>query len=151
VSADASEGRRIVDAMAYMTIATADAAGTPWASPVWFAHRGYAEFIWVSRPGTRHSQNIAARRQVAITIYDSTVLIYTGQAVYLEAEAGEVPDGEIDGAMEAFSKRSIDQGASAWSRDDVTGDAELRAYRAIPSAAYVLDTGDRRVAVELAD
>jgi hypothetical protein len=29
--------RDIVDASAYMTLATADEAGQPWASPVWYA------------------------------------------------------------------------------------------------------------------
>ena len=40
----------IVDANAYMTIVSADAAGRPWATPVWFAHDRYREFLWVSRP-----------------------------------------------------------------------------------------------------
>ncbi len=34
-------GRAIVDGHWYMTLATADASGRPWASPVWFAHDGY--------------------------------------------------------------------------------------------------------------
>jgi hypothetical protein len=151
VSEEATEGRGIIDANSFMTIATADAEGNPWASPVWFAHRDYAEFIWVSRPGTRHSQNIAQRRQVGIAIYDSTVPIGKGQAVYLEAEAEEVPAGALDTAMATFSERSVDQGGHSWSRDDVTGEAELRAYRAVPSAVYVLTPSDRRVAVQLAD
>ena len=52
--------RAIIDEIAFMTLATVDAQGAPWASPVWFAHADYSEFLWVSRPETRHSQNIAA-------------------------------------------------------------------------------------------
>ena len=33
--------RRVIDANLYMTIATADEVGSPWASPVYFAHTGY--------------------------------------------------------------------------------------------------------------
>ena len=33
-------GRSIVDGSWYLTLATADASGKPWASPVWFAHDG---------------------------------------------------------------------------------------------------------------
>jgi hypothetical protein len=33
------DAKEIIDANRYMTLATADAQGTPWASPVWFAHR----------------------------------------------------------------------------------------------------------------
>lgn len=45
----------IVEANAFMTLATADADGLPWATPVWFAHVDCAEFLWVSRPEARHS------------------------------------------------------------------------------------------------
>ena len=57
----AAVARAIVDEIAYMTIASAGDDGRPWASPVWFAHAGYAEFVWVSRSDTRHSRNLAAR------------------------------------------------------------------------------------------
>ena len=40
--------RAIVDANQYMTLATADPAGVPWASPVWYAVADYREFFWVS-------------------------------------------------------------------------------------------------------
>ena len=45
------------------------------ATPVWFAHSADDgdEFVGVSRPTTRHSENIAARREVAIVVYDSSV------------------------------------------------------------------------------
>jgi hypothetical protein len=50
-SADATTPRAIVDANSFMTLATADADGLPWASPVWFAPAEYREFFWVSDPG----------------------------------------------------------------------------------------------------
>ena len=34
-----------------MTLATADADGVPWASPVWYAPDGYSELLWVSQAG----------------------------------------------------------------------------------------------------
>ena len=57
----------------YMTIATADADGTPWVTPVWFAPDGADGLLWVSDPGARHSRNIDVRPRVAIVIYDSRV------------------------------------------------------------------------------
>jgi len=59
VSEHVATARRIIDANRYLTLATADADGRPWATPVWFAPEGYTDFIWVSRPSTRHSTNIA--------------------------------------------------------------------------------------------
>jgi general stress protein 26 len=38
----------IIEASRYLVLATADAAGRPWSSPVYFAHIGFAEFFWVS-------------------------------------------------------------------------------------------------------
>jgi hypothetical protein len=42
--------KAIVDANQYMTLATADEDGLPWASPVWFASIEYRELFWVSSP-----------------------------------------------------------------------------------------------------
>ncbi len=41
---DAQTVRDIIEANCYLVLATADAAGRPWSSPVYFAHVGYAEF-----------------------------------------------------------------------------------------------------------
>ena len=56
----------IIDANSYMTLATADEHGRPWASPVWFATVDYLELVWVSSPEARHSRNLAVRPELAI-------------------------------------------------------------------------------------
>jgi nitroimidazol reductase NimA-like FMN-containing flavoprotein (pyridoxamine 5'-phosphate oxidase superfamily) len=70
----------VIDRNRYLTLATADQTGQPWASPVWYAHTGYKEFFWVSSPDARHSRNIAARPQVSIVIFDSSLPPDTTQA-----------------------------------------------------------------------
>jgi pyridoxamine 5'-phosphate oxidase-like protein len=50
----------------YLVLATADATGRPWSTPVYFAHLDFAEFFWVSPPGAAHSRNIAVRPEVGI-------------------------------------------------------------------------------------
>jgi hypothetical protein len=47
--------RRILDDSLYLTLATADGDGRPWASPVYYARAADGELLWVSEPGTRHS------------------------------------------------------------------------------------------------
>jgi len=47
----AQTARDIIEASRYLVLATADAAGRPWSSPVYFAHIGFTEFYWVSSPG----------------------------------------------------------------------------------------------------
>jgi nitroimidazol reductase NimA-like FMN-containing flavoprotein (pyridoxamine 5'-phosphate oxidase superfamily) len=68
----AAAAREIVESNLYVTLATANAEGRPRASPVWFAHEGYRDFLWVSRPEARHSRNLAARPELALVIFDST-------------------------------------------------------------------------------
>jgi pyridoxine/pyridoxamine 5'-phosphate oxidase len=147
--------RLVIDQNLYMTLATADAEGRPWASPVWYAPVAHRELLWVSEPGTRHSGNIAARPRVSAVVYDSTVAPGRAQAVYLEGDAEEVPAAELAPAVEAFSRRSRATGLAAWEPGDVSGDARLRLYRLRAQDVWVLDgigddrEGDRRIPVEL--
>ncbi|HYT81257.1 MAG TPA: pyridoxamine 5'-phosphate oxidase family protein [Actinomycetota bacterium] len=60
--------RSIIDSNKYMTLATADSDGVPWASPVWYAPAEYRQFFWVSSPEAMHSRNLAVRPRLAIVI-----------------------------------------------------------------------------------
>ena len=142
--------RAIVDGNCYMTLGTADADGLPWASPVWYAPASYRELFWVSKPGARHSQNIVVRPEVGVVIFDSTVLIGTGQGVYMAARAEEVTAAdEIERGMSVFSQRSLEQGGRAWTPNDVGPTARLRLYRATPSEQFVLSPDDERLPFSL--
>ena len=145
----AALAREIIDANRYMTLATADADGRPWAAPVWYAHQAYTDLFWVSRPDARHSRNLAARPEVGIVIFDSTVPEGSGQAVYVEGLAGEVGEAELEEGSAVVSRRSEAGGAAPWGVGDVTGSAPLRLYRARASAHFVLAADDRRLAVQL--
>src|ERR687890_180011 len=95
--------REILAANDYMTLATADEHGMPWASPVYFAaNRKATELYWVSDPNPRHSRNLAQRPETGIVVFDSTVAPGTGRAVYMEATARQVPDDEIDAALAIY-------------------------------------------------
>jgi Pyridoxamine 5'-phosphate oxidase len=142
--------RAIVDGNSYMTLGTADADGLPWASPVWYAPASYREFFWVSKPGARHSKNIALRPEVGIVIFDSTVPIGTGKAVYMTARAEQVSAAdEVKRGMAAFSARSVAQGGYEWTPDDVGPSARLRLYRALASEQFVLSPQDERLPFRL--
>jgi nitroimidazol reductase NimA-like FMN-containing flavoprotein (pyridoxamine 5'-phosphate oxidase superfamily) len=145
----AAAARAIVDANLYMTLGTADASGRPWVTPVWFAHVGYREFLWVSDPQSGHSRNIAVRPEVAVVIFDSQQPEGSGHGVYMEAVAAEVAGAELDAAIEAFSRRSLQQGSPAWTRADVEAPARHRLYRAVATQHYVNDERDRRTPVDL--
>ena len=138
--------RTIVDTNRFMTLATADESGSPWASPVWYAPADYRELYWVSSPDARHSRNLAQRPQLAIVIFDSHE---PGgwKALYMSAVAEQLTD--VDGGIEVFSRRSAEQGLPLWTRDDVLSPARHRLYRAAVSEHFVLDPHDQRLPVTL--
>ena len=140
----AQTARAIIDANAYMTLATADADGTPWASPVWFAPAPGGALVWISKPGARHSRNLARRPQIGIVIFDSTQPPGTGSGVYAEATAEEVPEHEIETMTVVFSERSVAQGFEPLRLTD-----RHRLYRATPQQLYLLDEHDERLPVSV--
>ena len=145
----AALAREIIDSNQYMTLATADEDGRPWASPVWFAHEDYTRFVWVSKPDARHSRNLSARPQAGIVIFDSTVPIGGARAVYLEAAAERLEDDEAGRYVDVFSRRSEELGGRAWSVEEVGRSAAIHLYLASATAHYVLGEHDERIAVQL--
>ncbi len=141
--------REIIDRCLYMVLATSDSSGQPWASPVYFAHRDYREFFWMSQPDAAHSRNLRERSAVGIVIFDSSVPINTGQGVYIGGVARELPAHETSEGVEIFSERSAGHGGEAISVEDVSPPARHRLYQASAEAVYVLDEHDHRVEVRL--
>ncbi len=139
--------REIVDANSYMTLATADRDGKPWASPVWYATADCREFIWVSSPQARHSRNLAVRPDVAIVIFDSQQRPGTGEAVYISAQGEQVPEPDLDRCLDIYSTVSRRRGLAAWSRSDVQPPARLRLYHATADEHFLLSSGDERLPV----
>ena len=140
----------------YLTLATADASGRPWASPVWFTPVGYDAFLWVSATDTDHSRNIAVRPDVGLVVFDSTAAIGTGQAVYVAATAERLSGPALTEGIERFTRHSLASGGRAWSLDEVADAAPLGLYRATATGHWILDkaedpaggrAGDHRIAV----
>jgi len=152
----AAKARRIVAANSYLTLATVDADGHPWVSPVYFTPDGSGRFLWVSSPTARHSRNLAERPDVALVVFDSTVAIGRGEAVYVEAQARLVAEADLDRSTAVFASRSEE--LAGYTADEVRPPAELRLYEAVAAEASVLLRGadprnaggiDTRVVVRL--
>jgi uncharacterized protein YhbP (UPF0306 family) len=149
---DAQILRDIIEANRYLVLATANATGRPWSSPVYFAHTGFTEFFWVSSPEATHSRNIAVQHEVGIAVFDSQVAIGTGQGVYMSAIAKLLEDGETTRGIEAFSRRSVAHGGLQWTSEDVRAGASMRLYRATADSHWILAKDgrpDHRIPVPL--
>jgi nitroimidazol reductase NimA-like FMN-containing flavoprotein (pyridoxamine 5'-phosphate oxidase superfamily) len=147
----AATAREIIDRSMYMVLGTADEAGRPWVSPVYFAAREYSDFYWVSLPDAQHSRNLAGRPEVSIVVFDSSVPIGTGQGVYMSARAEGLEGEELVRGIEVFAHRSEEHGGRSWSADDVRPPAPHRLYCATVERHWMLDKearpGDRRTHV----
>jgi uncharacterized protein YhbP (UPF0306 family) len=133
--------RRVIDTNSYMALGTTDEVGHPWVSPVWFASEDYLNFHWVSSPDAKHSQNLAARPDVAIAIFNSSVPVGGAQSVYMKGVADELTGVDLERGLEIFDRVSQEDIGSDWGLDDVQGSAVFRLCRATVSEHWVLIRG----------
>jgi hypothetical protein len=104
----------------------------------------------LSWPGSRHSELIEQRPEIALTVFDSTVAPYQGAAFYATARAGLCPGNQLDEGLEFVNRPSAAQGIDLMARAQISGDARLRLYVAGYTDTWVLDQDadvDQRVAV----
>jgi len=132
--------RSIIESNRYMVLGTADGAGVPWVTPVWFAQSDYRRFIWISSPDRRHSRNVRARPELSIVIFDSRVAVGSARAVYMSGRAEELSGADLESDIALFDTTSQAQGLTRrWAVADVLAPAPYRLYRATMSQHWVLD------------
>jgi nitroimidazol reductase NimA-like FMN-containing flavoprotein (pyridoxamine 5'-phosphate oxidase superfamily) len=132
--------RDIIESNRYMVLGTADGAGVPWVTPVWYAQSAYRRFIWVSSPDRRHSRNVRAQTEVSIVIFDSQVAVGDARAIYMSARAEELSGAELERDVALFEAASRAQGLTrSWALEDMLAPSPYRLYRATVSRHWVLD------------
>jgi nitroimidazol reductase NimA-like FMN-containing flavoprotein (pyridoxamine 5'-phosphate oxidase superfamily) len=130
----AEQARYLIEHNLFLTLATANASGVPWATPVGFVYDTAYNFYWISEQATRHSHNITIRPDVALSIYGQ--IPNAGlDALYIDAEASIVNSGtEIQKVINLFAKnRPQPPRFRIISADQVSGDATRRIYKATPN------------------
>jgi uncharacterized protein YhbP (UPF0306 family) len=136
---DRSNIDRILAANRYLVLGTADPAGQPWVTPVFFAPLGLDRVCWVSSPESRHSRNIANRAAIAITVFDSTVEVGGAEAAYFDADAARAMPDQTDAALRALNSRLPQR--KQLSAEDLQPRGPLVVYRADLRHRYVLVRG----------
>jgi hypothetical protein len=112
-----------------------------------FAARDLDELVWASKPGARHSLNIAERGRASLVIFDSGKEPGDGSALYIDAEASSVDGADFDHALAIYNERSLLRGLPEWTPATLREPAKHRLYRARTLEAFVLDDHDERVRV----
>lgn len=136
---DRAAADRLLVAHRYLVLGTADAAGQPWVTPVFFAPLGADRVCWVSSPDSRHSRNLASRATVAITVFDPTVEVGRAEAAYFDADAATLAADDTDAALEALNAR-LPQ-AKRLSGEDLRPVGPMVVYQAALRHRYVLVRG----------
>lgn len=133
----AAHADALLDANAFLTLSTVDAAGHPWTTPVYFAPAPRHRFLWTSELQAQHSRNLADRPEVSLVVFDSSVAPYHGRAVYAVGRAKRMDDEELDEALRHYPGPSR-RGVAPMSRADLTGDSTFRLYEMTASSLWVL-------------
>jgi general stress protein 26 len=133
--------QEIIDKILYVTIASVDADGQPWNSPVFSAHDEDLNFYWGSHIDSQHSRNIKATGKVFLVVYDSTVEAGQGEGVYVKARAEEVVDDkEIQRVHKLLQDR---RPVPYWKLSQVAAPAPVRLFKATPDQIWMNDDGER--------
>ena len=135
----AAVARRVIDENVYMVLGTADAAGRPWVSPVFYGVERYRDFYWVSAPDVVHSRNLAERPELSIVVFDSRAAVGTGDetAVYMAGSAAEIPPGDLEQTLATFPGFA-DFGGREFTAADLREPAPYRPYRATVTDHFML-------------
>jgi nitroimidazol reductase NimA-like FMN-containing flavoprotein (pyridoxamine 5'-phosphate oxidase superfamily) len=144
--------RNLLDRNDHMTIATADASGVPWVSPVFYVPNRDGALYWVSDRSARHSVNIRTTSVVAIVIYQTNPV----DAIYLTARAVELNNvSDIEQAMRVLKRKAQPDRWVVRQVADVICDSPWRIYRAavdrVEVRAEAIKGGKAVVVREMAD
>src|SRR3954469_8952827 len=98
--------------------------------------------VWASSTGARRPTpcihaNLTERPHVSIVVFDSSVRPYHGRALYAVGTACELAGDDLERGLQGYPGSS-DRGATALTRDDVTGSSPYRLYRASATDLWVL-------------
>lgn len=137
--------RKIIKDNIYMTIATADENGTPWATPLFYAIDGSYSFYFISQLASLHSENILKDPSVSFAIFDSHQKEGSGNGVQGSGKVYLLNESEIPEAMKWYKTTFIEM-----KMESFIGDAPYRFFKLITEHFYIQDTEakvDRRVEV----
>lgn len=137
--------REIISKIIYITIATADAQGQPWNSPVYSAFDENYNFYWNSWKESQHSRNVEVNPNIFLVIYDSTLAEGSGAhtGVYIQAKAHMLTDKkEVKRANELLVKRKSKPSSKLRGVHEFLGDYPRRVYKAVPERVWLNEVGD---------
>jgi general stress protein 26 len=124
--------QRILDDVHYATLSTADSAGNPWNTPVFYAYDDQGCIYWSSLPTSVHSQNIANNSKAFIVIYNSK----SDEGLGLYIDTTVVMLGDMTEIKQALTRLGERRGKPFEHPEKFTGNGPQRIYKATPMACW---------------
>jgi nitroimidazol reductase NimA-like FMN-containing flavoprotein (pyridoxamine 5'-phosphate oxidase superfamily) len=127
------KAKLVINTNIHMTIATVDAQGKPWITPVFYVHDNSYNLYWTSYKESEHSKNIRNNSNVSIVIYGPVPPENNIDAVYMQATVTQLEsENEAFPAINILSKHIQEAKFMIKSPSDVLGNAAWRIYKASP-------------------
>lgn len=98
--------KKLIETMQYLTLATVDAHGDPWITPLFYTFDSDYQFYWYSRHSAEHSLNLLHHPTVAISIYDQNMTDKNATGLYMKGIVQEVPPVDVEKVAELYVTRS---------------------------------------------
>jgi hypothetical protein len=128
--------RALLDGNRYLVLATIDAAGYPWTSPVYFSHVEYGRLLWMSHADAQHSVNLVAAPRVSVVVFDSQVEVGRASALYATADAYQVRPSAVAEALAHYPGEG--RGARRIDHDELVAPSPFRLYEATMRDVWLL-------------
>ncbi len=147
------DARCIIDTNMYMVLATANKAGKPLATPVFYAYDGNNFFYFMSAAISEHAKNIMESCEASICIFDSSQPM--GHALHVQAycKASALSmETDIKSAIETYCTKLFPKSATPaterYNPSEYVEGSEFRFFRLSIIHAYT-DGTDGKLEVRL--
>ena len=131
---------QLVSTTPYVTLATTCLDGKPWNTPVVGFFDEDCILYWASWTKSQHSLNIACEPHIFVVVYDTSLPLGQGAALYLRMHARMLHDeDEVSAAMLIYTDRFGEDGSHA----AFLGECPRRLYKAAPLQIWCNTDGAR--------
>lgn len=98
--------RQIIETNQYMTIGSASADGTAWASAVAYAFDDAYTFYFISLPDSQHAKNFTENPHVTCAIFDSHQMFGEGSGLQIEGVIKKVAPTHLPKVISLYLARN---------------------------------------------
>lgn len=141
----------------YLTLATCDLKGKPWAATLYYAYDKNFNFYFISASDSLHVNHIKENENVALAIFDSHAKVGEGDGVQIEGVAHRLSVVELPHALTVYFKRrfpdEIERIKHGHFPTEYLGKSFFSFIKVKPLKVYTLDLSvkdyDKRIEVNL--